>query len=86
MDENTPTTDVVPDYCQKITLIKARIVDFFEKKGIKGLNEDVFRPNGVSHATGCKILKSSNPRTLKNDPTRKETRGRKSLHQSKSGR
>ena len=66
----------------KTTPIKARIqgaVDFLEKKGIKGLNEDVFRANKVSHATGYRILKSRNPRTLVNNPTRKETRGRKKV-------
>lgn len=53
---------------------KARIrgaVDFLEKKGIKDPK--------VSHATGYRIFKSSNPLTLKNDPTRKETRGRKKV-------
>ena len=83
MNENAPTTDVVSEYCQKTTPIKARIqgaVEFLEKKGIKGLNEDVFRANGVSHATGYRILKSSNPRTQINDPTRKETRGRKKVN------
>ena len=90
MNENAPTTDVVSEYCQKTTLIKARIqgaVDFLEKKEIKGLNKDVFRANDVSHATGYRILKSSNPRTLVNDPTRKSLEGgKKSLHRSKSGR
>lgn len=82
MDENTPTTDVVSEYCQKTTPIKARVqgaIDFLEKKGIKGLNKDIFRENVVFHATGYRILKSSNPRTLKNDPTRNETRGRKKV-------
>lgn len=35
MDEITPTTDVVPDYYQKTTPIKARVqgaIDFLEKK------------------------------------------------------
>lgn len=79
MDENTPTTDVVSEYCPKI---KARVqgaIDFLKKKGIKDLKEDVFRENGVSHATGCRILKSSNPRTLENDPTRNETKGKKKV-------
>ena len=44
-------------------------------EGITGKNEAVFRANGVLHATGYRILRS-NPRTLNNDPTRKETRRR----------
>lgn len=33
----------------------------------------------MSRRTGYQILQSSNPRTLKNGPTRKETRGRKQI-------
>lgn len=33
----------------------------------------------MSRRTGYQILQSSNPRTLKNDPTRKDTRGRKQI-------
>ncbi len=57
--------------------MKARIqgaIDFLKSEGIKGKNEAVFRANSVSHATGYRIIRSSNPRTLKNDPTREETR------------
>ena len=82
MDENTPTTDPVSENCQKNTPITARVqgaIGFLEKKEIKGVNENAFRENGVSHATGYRILKSSNPRKLKNDPTRNETRGRKKV-------
>lgn len=79
MDENTPTTDVVYEYCPKIKGRVQGAIDFLKKKGIKDLKEDVFRENGVSHATGCRILKSSNPRTLKSDPTRNETKGKKKV-------
>ncbi len=57
--------------------MKARIqgaIDFLKSEGIIGKNEAVFKSNGVSHATRYRILRSSNPRTLKNDPTREETR------------
>ena len=82
MSSSTPTTNEVIAYCQKTTPIRARIqgaIDFLEKKGIKGLNEDVFWSSGVSHATGYRILKSSNPRSLRNDPTRRGTRGWKGI-------
>ena len=78
----TPTTDNVPAFLQKTTPVKARIqgaCDFLESEGLKISKEKVFRYNGVSRATGYRILRSSNPRTLKNDPARKETRGRRSL-------
>lgn len=78
----TPTTDDVPAFCQKTTPVKARIkgtVDFLKSEGIKTKNEAIFHYNGVSCATRFRILRSSNPRTLKNDDIRKETRGRKSL-------
>lgn len=59
-------------------MIKAKIqaaMDFLEKKNFKGLNKDGFQSNGVSYATDYRILKLSNPHTLKNDLTRKKTRG-----------
>ena len=40
-----PTTKVTWEYCQKSTLIKARIqetIDFFKNKGVMGKNEAVF--------------------------------------------
>lgn len=40
-------------------------IDFLKSEGITGKNEAVFRANGVSHATGYRILRSKNPRTLK---------------------
>lgn len=82
MSRSTPTTNDVPEFCQKTTPVKARIqgtVDFLKSEGIKAKREAIFRYNGVSRATGFRIIRSSNPRTLKNDPTRKETRGRKTL-------
>lgn len=54
IDENTPTNDIVFEYCQKTTLIKARVQDtinFLEKKRIKNLNKDVFCKNSISHTT-----------------------------------
>ena len=77
MESTTPTTEVTWDQCQKQTPVKARIqgaIDFLKSEGITGKNEAVFRANGLSDTTGYRILRSSNPRTLKNDPTRKETR------------
>ncbi len=77
MEPQTPTTEVTWDQCQKPTPVKARIqgaIDFLKSEGITGKNEAVFRANGVSHAIRYRILRSSNPRTLKNDPTREETR------------
>ena len=73
------TTEVTWEQCQKPTPVKARIqgaIDFLKSEGITSKNEAVFRANGVSHATGYRILRSKNPRTLKNDPIRKETRHR----------
>ncbi len=75
-EPTTPITEVTWDQCQKPAPVKARIqgaIDFLKSEGIKGKNEAVFLTNGVSHATGYRILRSSNPRTLKNDPTREET-------------
>ena len=77
MEPTTPTTKVTWEQCQKLTTVKARAqgtIDFLKSEGITGKNEAVFRANGVPHPTGYRILRSSNPRTLKNDPTRKETR------------
>lgn len=82
ISSSTPITNKVIAYYHKTTPIKARIQDainFLDKKGIKGLNEDVFWSNSVCHATGYKILKSSNSRTLKNNPTRKKIRGWKKV-------
>ena len=79
MEPSTPTTEVTWEQCQKPTPVKARIqgaIDFLKSEGITSKNEAVFRANGVSHATGYRILRSKNPRTLKNDPIRKETRHR----------
>ena len=77
-EPTTPTTEVTWDQLwQKPTPVKARIqgaIDFLKSEGITGKNEAVFQANGVSHATGYRILRSSKPRTLKNDPTREETR------------
>ena len=78
----TPTTDNVPAFLQKTTPVKARIqgaCDFLESEGLKISKEKVFRYNSVSRATRYRILRSNNPRTLKNDLTRKKTRGRRSL-------
>lgn len=82
MDGKIPKIDVVLEYCQKTTPIKDRIqgaVNFLGINGIKSFNKDVFWANGVSHATGYRILKSSNFRTLKNDSMRKRTRGKKRI-------
>ena len=82
MSRSTPTTDDVPAFCQKTPPVKTRIqgtVDFLKSEGIKAKREAIFRYNGVSRVTGFRILRSGNPRTLKNDPTRKETRWRKTL-------
>ncbi len=73
----TPTNEVTWDQYQKSTPVKARIqgaIDFLKSEGITGKNEAVFRANDVSNETGYKILRSSNPHILKNDPTREETR------------
>ena len=78
----TYTTDNLPAFLQKTTPVKARIhgeCDFLESEGLKISKEKVFRYNSVSRATGYRIPRSSNPRTLKNDLTRKKTRGRRSL-------
>lgn len=45
MSSSTPITNEVIAYYHKTTPIKARIqnaIDFLNKKGIKGLNKDVF--------------------------------------------
>ncbi len=42
----------------------------------------VFRANDVSRKTSYRILQSSNPQTLKNDPTHKKTRGPKKIKTS----
>ena len=79
MEPTTPITEVTWEQCQKPTSVKARIqgaIDFLKSECITDKNEAVFRANGVSHATGYRILQSNNPRTLKNDPTRTETRQR----------
>ena len=71
-----PTTELTFDQCQKPTPVKARIqgaIYFLEQEGITGKKEAVFRANGVSPPAGYGILKSSNPRTLRDDLTRKET-------------
>ena len=77
MEPTTPTTEVTSYECQKPTPVKARIqgaIDFLESEGITGKKGAVFRANSVSRRAGYRILQSSNPHTLKNDPTRKETR------------
>ena len=82
MEPTTLTNEVTLAQYQKPTPVKARIqgaIDFLESEGIKGRKSAVFRANGVSRRTGYRILQSSNPRTLKNDPTHKETRGRKQI-------
>lgn len=74
---SAPTTEVTWEKYQKPTPVKARIqgaIDFLKSKGITGKNEAVFRANSFLHAIGYRILRSSNPRTLNDDPTRKETR------------
>lgn len=76
-EPTTPTTEVTWDQCQKLTPVKARIqgaLDFFKSEGFTGKYEAVFQANSMSHATGDRILQSSNPRTLKNDPNREGTR------------
>lgn len=78
----TPTTEIVGYEEHQTTPIKSRIqgtIDFLESQGIKGKKEDVFRFNNVSHSTGYRLLSFSNPRRLHNDPTKPETRGRKSI-------
>lgn len=82
MSSNIPISNEVTAYYHKMAPIKARIqgaIDFLDKKRIKGFNENIFRSNGVSHATGYRNLKSSNPRILKNNLTRKKTGGRKEV-------
>lgn len=82
MSSSIPIIEEVITYCHITMPIKARIqgvIDFLDKKRIKSLNEDVFRLNSVSHTIDYQILKSSNPRTLKNNPTRKKSRGRKKV-------
>ncbi len=82
MEPTTPTSEVTLAQSQNPTPVKARIqgsIDFLESEGIKGKKSAVFRANGVSRRTGYRILQSSNPQTFKNDPTRKETRGRKEI-------
>ncbi len=78
----TPTTDNVPAFLQKTTPVKATIqgaCDFLESERLKINKEKVFRYNGVSRAIGYRILRSSNPRTLEINPTRKETHDRRSF-------
>ena len=58
-EPTTPTTEVTWDQCQNPTPVKAGIqgaIDFLKSEGITGTNEAVFRANGVSHATGYRIL------------------------------
>jgi transposase len=77
----TPTTEQVWPQQQQPTPQRARIqgtIDYFRARGIKGRTADVFRFNGVTHATGYRILKR-NSRTLHNDNSLEESRGRKSL-------
>ena len=76
----TPTTEISDPNKQNPTPIKARIqgtVDFLESQGIKHKKEEVFQFNGVSHATGYRLLKSDNLRTPKIAVNMEETRGRK---------
>lgn len=80
MISSTSITNEVIAYCYKTMLIKAKIqstINFLEKKGIKSFNEVIFWSNNVSHATGYRILKLSNPYTFKNNLTRKEIKGPK---------
>lgn len=63
-------------------MIKIRIqdiIDFLDKKRIKGLNKDVFQFNSIFYAMGYKIFKSSNSYTFKKNPTRKKTKDRKEV-------
>ncbi len=53
--------------------------NFLESKDIKGKKCAVFRANGVLCKIGYRILQSSNSRTFKNDPIRKETRELKQI-------
>ena len=79
MKPATPTTEVTWEQCQKPTPVKAKIqetIDFVKSEGITGKKEAVLRANGVLHATGYRILRSNNPRTLKNVLTRTEKRHR----------
>ena len=67
-EPTTPTIKATWDQCQKPTPVKAKIqgaIDFLKSGGITSENEAVFQANGVSHATGYRILRSSNLRTLK---------------------
>ena len=62
--------------CQKPTLVKTKIqgaIDFLESKDIKEKKNAVFQANNVLRKTDYRILQSSIPRTLKNNPTRKKT-------------
>lgn len=73
------TTGVADDNGRESTPTKARIqgtIEYLKSQGITGHNEDVFRFNGVSHATGYRIL-AGNSRTSPSDSPKQETRGRK---------
>lgn len=61
---------------------KARIlstIDFLDKKGIKGFDDDMFWSNNVFHITGYKMSKSSNPYTFKNNLKKKRPNAKKKL-------
>lgn len=82
MSCSIPIINEVIAYYHKAILIEARIqgvIDFTEKKKLKGLNKDDFQLNGIFYTTSYKILKSSNLYTLKNNPTRKKTKDQKKL-------
>lgn len=71
----TPTTDDVPAFCQKTTLVKTRIqgtVDFFKSKEIKTKKEAIFYYNKIFLIIKFKILMLNNLYTFKNDPIKKK--------------
>jgi hypothetical protein len=78
----SPTAEHVDPECETRTPVKVRVqsaYDFCQKRGIKGQTEAIFRENGVTHATGWRLVHASNSRRLHDDPTKEETRGRKSV-------
>jgi hypothetical protein len=82
---STPTLERVPPECEIHTPVKIRVqaqYDFCKSRGIKGQNEAILRENGVTRSTGYRMVHESNPRNprrMHNDPTKEETRGRKSV-------
>lgn len=87
ISSSIPIINEVIAYCHKTMPIKARIQDiinFLEKKKIKGLNENLFWSNSVFCATGYKILKLSNPRVFKKNPNRKKDLRPKKICDSRS--